>query len=84
VLFSLGVIGEYLIRIIESSEARPTYFVRRRLGAEPAQAAQVPADARRRRCQPMRPPAQVPADAPAQVPADAPAQVPADAPGTPR
>ncbi|HEX8253769.1 MAG TPA: glycosyltransferase family 2 protein [Thermoanaerobaculia bacterium] len=30
VLFSVGVIGEYLIRIIESSEARPTYFVRRR------------------------------------------------------
>jgi glycosyltransferase involved in cell wall biosynthesis len=33
ILFSLGVIGEYLIRIIESSEARPTYFVRRRLNA---------------------------------------------------
>ena len=29
-LFGLGVIGEYLIRIIESSDARPTYFVRRR------------------------------------------------------
>jgi dolichol-phosphate mannosyltransferase/undecaprenyl-phosphate 4-deoxy-4-formamido-L-arabinose transferase len=29
-LFSLGVVGEYLIRIIESSEGRPTYFVRRR------------------------------------------------------
>ena len=29
-LFGLGVIGEYLIRIIESSEARPSYFVRRR------------------------------------------------------
>jgi dolichol-phosphate mannosyltransferase/undecaprenyl-phosphate 4-deoxy-4-formamido-L-arabinose transferase len=29
-LFSLGVVGEYLLRIIESSEARPTYFVRRR------------------------------------------------------
>jgi glycosyltransferase involved in cell wall biosynthesis len=31
-LFSLGVVGEYLIRIIETSEGRPTYFVRRRLG----------------------------------------------------
>lgn len=31
-LFALGVVGEYLIRIIEASEARPTYFVRRRLG----------------------------------------------------
>ncbi|HSF42650.1 MAG TPA: glycosyltransferase family 2 protein [Thermoanaerobaculia bacterium] len=31
-LFSVGVMGEYLIRIIEASEARPTYFVRRRLG----------------------------------------------------
>jgi dolichol-phosphate mannosyltransferase/undecaprenyl-phosphate 4-deoxy-4-formamido-L-arabinose transferase len=31
-LFSVGVVGEYLIRIIEASEARPTYFVRRRLG----------------------------------------------------
>lgn len=30
VLFSVGVIGEYLIRIIDSSEARPSYFVRRR------------------------------------------------------
>ena len=29
-LFGLGVIGEYLIRIIESSDARPTYFVRQR------------------------------------------------------
>lgn len=29
-LLSLGVIGEYLIRIIESSETKPTYFVRRR------------------------------------------------------
>ncbi len=34
-LFSLGVVGEYLLRIIESSEARPTYFVRRRLGGPP-------------------------------------------------
>jgi glycosyltransferase involved in cell wall biosynthesis len=31
-LFSIGIVGEYLIRIIEASEARPTYFVRRRLG----------------------------------------------------
>ena len=31
-LFSVGILGEYLIRIIESSEARPTYFVRRRSG----------------------------------------------------
>lgn len=29
-LFSLGIVGEYLVRIIESSEGRPTYFVRRR------------------------------------------------------
>jgi glycosyltransferase involved in cell wall biosynthesis len=33
-LFSLGIIGEYLIRIIESSEERPTYFVRRRLSQD--------------------------------------------------
>jgi hypothetical protein len=32
-LFSLGVVGEYLVRIIESSEAKPTYFVRRRANA---------------------------------------------------
>jgi glycosyltransferase involved in cell wall biosynthesis len=31
-LFSVGVVGEYLIRIIESSERKPTYFVRRRSG----------------------------------------------------
>ena len=31
-LFSVVIVGEYLIRIIESSEARPTYFVRRRAG----------------------------------------------------
>ncbi len=31
-LVSLGVVGEYLLRIIESSENRPTYFVRRRVG----------------------------------------------------
>ncbi len=30
-LFGLGVIGEYLIRIIESSETRPSFFVRRRV-----------------------------------------------------
>jgi glycosyltransferase involved in cell wall biosynthesis len=30
-LVSIGIMGEYLIRIIESSEARPTYFVRRRV-----------------------------------------------------
>jgi len=35
-LFALGVIGEYLIRIIESSEARPAYFVRRRVEAVPS------------------------------------------------
>jgi dolichol-phosphate mannosyltransferase/undecaprenyl-phosphate 4-deoxy-4-formamido-L-arabinose transferase len=29
-LFSVGVVGEYLIRIIESTEHKPTYFVRRR------------------------------------------------------
>ena len=32
-LVSLGVVGEYLLRIIESSENRPTYLVRRRLGS---------------------------------------------------
>ncbi|OFW09499.1 MAG: hypothetical protein A3H96_04015 [Acidobacteria bacterium RIFCSPLOWO2_02_FULL_67_36] len=32
-LFGLGVIGEYLIRIIESSETRPTYLIRRRARA---------------------------------------------------
>lgn len=31
-LFSVGVVGEYLIRIIESSERKPTYFIRRRVG----------------------------------------------------
>jgi glycosyltransferase involved in cell wall biosynthesis len=30
-LVSVGVVGEYLIRIIETSEAKPTYFVRRRV-----------------------------------------------------
>lgn len=29
-LFSVGVVGEYLIRIVESSEGRPMYYVRRR------------------------------------------------------
>lgn len=29
-LVSVGIIGEYLIRIIEATEAKPTYFVRRR------------------------------------------------------
>lgn len=32
ILASMGLMGEYLIRIIQSSEARPTYFVRRRAG----------------------------------------------------
>lgn len=32
-LFGIGIIGEYLIRIVESSEVRPTYFVRRSAGA---------------------------------------------------
>lgn len=31
-LFSVGIVGEYLIRIIESSERKPTYFIRRRVG----------------------------------------------------
>lgn len=31
-LFSVGVVGEYLIRIIETTEARPTYLVRQRIG----------------------------------------------------
>jgi glycosyltransferase involved in cell wall biosynthesis len=30
-LFGLGVVGEYLIRIIEGTETRPTYLVRRRV-----------------------------------------------------
>lgn len=29
-LVSVGIVGEYLIRIIETSEAKPTYFVRQR------------------------------------------------------
>lgn len=33
-LFSVGVVGEYLIRIVESSERKPTYFIRRRMGME--------------------------------------------------
>lgn len=31
-LFSVGLIGEYLIRIVETTEAKPTYIVRRRTG----------------------------------------------------
>lgn len=38
-LFGLGIVGEYLIRIIEASEAKPTYFVRRRLGSGAADGA---------------------------------------------
>ncbi len=34
-LFSVGIVGEYLIRIIESSERKPTYFIRRRVGGGP-------------------------------------------------
>ncbi|MBL8252665.1 MAG: glycosyltransferase family 2 protein [Candidatus Competibacter sp.] len=34
-LFGLGVIGEYLVRIIAVSEEKPMYFVRRRLGGPP-------------------------------------------------
>jgi dolichol-phosphate mannosyltransferase/undecaprenyl-phosphate 4-deoxy-4-formamido-L-arabinose transferase len=30
ILISIGIVGEYLIRIIESSETKPTYFVRKR------------------------------------------------------
>jgi dolichol-phosphate mannosyltransferase/undecaprenyl-phosphate 4-deoxy-4-formamido-L-arabinose transferase len=33
-LFSVGVVGEYLIRIIESSDRKPTYFIRRRVSQE--------------------------------------------------
>jgi dolichol-phosphate mannosyltransferase/undecaprenyl-phosphate 4-deoxy-4-formamido-L-arabinose transferase len=33
-LFSVGIVGEYLIRIIESSERKPTYFVRRRVNLD--------------------------------------------------
>lgn len=43
-LFSVGVVGEYLIRIIESSEGRPMYFVRRR--SERSEAAHGVDDAR--------------------------------------
>jgi dolichol-phosphate mannosyltransferase/undecaprenyl-phosphate 4-deoxy-4-formamido-L-arabinose transferase len=40
-LFSMGVVGEYLIRIIESSECRPTYFIRLKegLAGEPGRTA---------------------------------------------
>jgi len=31
-LISVGIVGEYLIRIIETSEAKPTFHVRRRAG----------------------------------------------------
>jgi len=34
VLFSLGIIGEYLIRIINGTEERPAYVVRQRAGRE--------------------------------------------------
>lgn len=34
-LFSMGLMGEYLIRIIETSEAKPTFFVRRRTEFDP-------------------------------------------------
>lgn len=37
-LVAVGVIGEYLIRIIESTDARPTYLIRRRTGDAPARA----------------------------------------------
>ena len=42
-LFAVGITGEYLIRIIESSEARPTYIGRRRAGAAVSEAAATPA-----------------------------------------
>jgi dolichol-phosphate mannosyltransferase/undecaprenyl-phosphate 4-deoxy-4-formamido-L-arabinose transferase len=35
-LFSVGIVGEYLIRVIESSETRPAYVVRRRVGVPEA------------------------------------------------
>jgi dolichol-phosphate mannosyltransferase/undecaprenyl-phosphate 4-deoxy-4-formamido-L-arabinose transferase len=35
-LVAVGVIGEYLIRIIESTDERPTYLVRRRAGEDAA------------------------------------------------
>lgn len=41
-LFSVGIMGEYLVRIIESSEAKPTYFVRRRVGVEVKDRSRVP------------------------------------------
>jgi dolichol-phosphate mannosyltransferase/undecaprenyl-phosphate 4-deoxy-4-formamido-L-arabinose transferase len=34
-LFSLGVVGEYLVRIIEGTEVRPTYYIRHRTGESP-------------------------------------------------
>jgi glycosyltransferase involved in cell wall biosynthesis len=33
-LFGLGIVGEYLIRIIQASESRPTYFVRERVAGD--------------------------------------------------
>ncbi len=41
-LAGLGIVGEYLIRIIEASEAKPTYFVRREVGSSPAGRAAAP------------------------------------------
>jgi len=41
-LLSLGVIGEYLVRIIEAGETKPTYFVRRRSDAVHARGSQAP------------------------------------------
>lgn len=54
-LFSLGIVGEYLIRIIESSEAKPTYFVRRRAGFHPPNDSQYPKSEPRSRVSVRRP-----------------------------
>jgi len=35
-LFSLSIVGEYLLRIIATGEAKPTYFVRSRAGVAPS------------------------------------------------
>jgi glycosyltransferase involved in cell wall biosynthesis len=43
-LFSSGVVGEYLIRIIESTEARPLFFVRRRVGRAAAPLEETPSE----------------------------------------
>ncbi|OGI04821.1 MAG: hypothetical protein A2Y25_04340 [Candidatus Melainabacteria bacterium GWF2_37_15] len=32
ILFSMGIIGEYLVRIIKNIENRPTYFIRTKIG----------------------------------------------------